>query len=91
MDKYNEAKAKLKLRPELTLWGDNGELSTSTWTQSNDPDLMKICFFFDSKNRTFDALVYYGTKCAGAPGAVHGGALATAMDDTLGLLTIACG
>jgi acyl-coenzyme A thioesterase PaaI-like protein len=56
----------------------------SSFVSSDSEDRIKIQYYFDKHSCHFLAHVVFGQKSQGPPGHVHGGAIASVLDESMG-------
>lgn len=49
-------------------------------------DRLKIKYFYNKKNKSIYARIYFGLATQGPPGHAHGGSIATVLDETMGVV-----
>jgi len=56
----------------------------SSFVSTDSEDRIKIQYYFDQHSGHFLSRVVFGQKSQGPPGHVHGGAIASVLDETMG-------
>jgi len=56
-----------------------------------EEERMQVRYFLDSQTEAVVAKIYFGVRCLGAPGFVHGGCESALMDEIMGISSWAAG